>query len=138
MYNTDKEYNLTAFEEMDKAEREERIKEMAKAEERLENARRRKKTTLFCSIAGFAVGVLYIIYVALGVEWVAELFNNIANGNSTILFLLDFLPPLLVSGILSYFIARKEKGAFSYILTSMFVTMIVILVFFVYLSLMTM
>ncbi len=138
MYNTNKEYNPTAFEEMEKEERARHEEEMKKAQERIENGKRRKRKTLLCASVGVLVGIIYIIYVALGVEWVDALFERISKGRSGIRFMLDFAPPVLVSGVLGYFAARGEKGIFSYILTAVFSFMVVTLLFLVYLGFMMM
>ncbi len=136
MYNTDKEYNPTAFEEMEQEERAKHEEEMKKAYIRLENTKQRRKKTLFCTLAGVIVGIIYIIYVAMGIEWVDALFERISGGNTIIRFILDFAPPTVVSGIIGYFIARGKKGVFSYVLTSVFSFMIVTLVFLLYLFMM--
>lgn len=138
MYNSEKEYNPSVLEELEKAERAEHEEEMKKAYIRLENTKRRRKKTLFCALAGVIVGILYVIYVAMGLEWADRFLSSISRGNGIVRFILDFAPPAIVSGIAAWFIAKGEKGIFSYILTSVFAFMIVTLVFLVYLSLMMM
>lgn len=136
MYTPDKQYNLNQSEENDLLDRRKHEDEMEKVLLRMENAKRRKKITLYCGLSGFIVGVLYILYIALGIEWIDELLFKISGGNGIIRFILDFLPPILISGLVAYFIARKEKGTIVYIFSAISVFFVVLLVFLVYVSLM--
>lgn len=136
MYTPDKQYNLNQSEENDLLDRRKHEDEMEKVLLRMENAKRRKKITLYCGLSGFIVGVLYILYIALGIEWIDELLFKISGGNGIIRFILDFLPPILISGLVAYFLARKEKGTIVYIFSAISVFFVVLLVFLVYVSLM--
>ena len=136
MYTPDKQYNLNQSEENDLLDRRKHEDEMEKVLLRMENAKRRKKITLYCGLSGFIVGVLYILYIALGIEWIDELLLKISGGNGIIRFILDFLPPILISGLVAYFLARKEKGTIVYIFSAISVFFVVLLVFLVYVSLM--
>ncbi len=136
MYIPEKKYNPNAVEEREILERQKHDEEMEKVFERMETAARRKKKSFFCALAGFLVGVLYIVYVALGIEWIDTLLFKLSGGNGIIRFILDFLPPILITGIIAYFIARKEKGVVTYIFSAISVFMVVLLVFLVYVSLM--
>lgn len=136
MYTPDKQYNLNQSEENDLLDRRKHEDEMEKVLLRMENAKRRKKITLYCGLSGFIVGVLYILYIALGIEWIDELLFKISGGNGIIRFILDFLPPILISGLVACFLARKEKGTIVYIFSAISVFFVVLLVFLVYVSLM--
>ena len=136
MYTPDKQYNLNQSEENDLLDRRKHEDEMEKVLLRMENAKRRKKITLYCGLSGFIVGVLYILYIAIGIEWIDELLFKISGGNGIIRFILDFLPPILISGLVAYFLARKEKGTIVYIFSAISVFFVVLLVFLVYVSLM--
>lgn len=133
----EKQYEPNASELDDLLEREKREKEMEKALERLEKTERKRKKTLLCGATGGLVGILYIIYVALGIEWIDAFIAKLSGGNGILRFVLDFLPPILVTGLISYFIARKEKGVAIYIASAISVFLVVLLVFLVYISLMT-
>ena len=136
MYTPDKQYNLNQSEENDLLDRRKHEDEMEKVLLRMENAKRRKKITLYSGLSGFKGGVLYILYIALGIEWIDELLFKISGGNGIIRFILDFLPPILISGLVAYFLARKEKGTIVYIFSAISVFFVVLLVFLVYVSLM--
>ena len=136
MYVPDKQYNPNASEINDMAERQRHEEEMEKALARMEKARRRKEKSLMCALSGFAVGVIYIIYIALGIEWIDALLYKLSGGNGIIRFILDFLPPVVISGIAGYIIGRKEKGVIVYIFSAISVFFVVLLVFLVYVSLM--
>ncbi len=138
MYVPDKQYNPNASELNDISERQKHEEEMEKAFERMERAKARKRKTLLCGLTGFLVGVLYIVYVAMGIEAADAFLGKLSGGNGIIRFILDFLPPILLTGIISYFIARKEKGTVVYIFSSISVFAVVLLVFLVYVSLMMM
>ena len=133
----EKQYEPNASEIDDLLEREKREKEMEKAYERLEKAERKRKKTLLCGATGAVIGILYIIYVALGIEWIDTFITKLSGGNGILRFVLDFLPPILITGVISYFIARKEKGVAIYIAGAISVFLVVLLVFLVYISLMT-
>ncbi|MBQ2941390.1 MAG: hypothetical protein IJD97_04065 [Clostridia bacterium] len=136
MYIPQKQYEPNASEINDLLERKKHEEEMEKALERLETAKRRKKKTFLCSLTGAVVGILYIIYIALGIEWIDRLLASLSGGNAIVRFILDFLPPLIITGISAYFIARKERGVITYIFSAVSVFMVVLLVFLVYVSLM--
>ena len=136
MYIPQKQYEPNASEINDLLERKKHEEEMEKAFERIENTKRRRKKSLLCGVAGAVVGIIYIIYVALGIEWIDAWLTSISGGNGVIRFILDFLPPILITGIAAYFIARKEKGVVVYITSAISVFMVVLLVFLVYVSLM--
>lgn len=136
MYIPQKQYEPNASEINDLLERKKHEEEMEKALERLETEKRRKKKTFLCSLTGAVVGILYIVYIALGIEWIDRLFAELSGGNAIVRFILDFLPPLIITGIFAYFIARKEKGVITYIFSAISVFMVVLLVFLVYVSLM--
>ena len=136
MYIPQKQYEPNASEINDLLERKKHEEEMEKAFERIENTKRRRKKSLLCGVAGAVVGIIYIIYVALGIEWIDAWLTSISGGNGIIRFILDFLPPILVTGLIAYFIARKEKGVIVYITSAISVFMVVLLVFLVYVSLM--
>ncbi|MDO5478124.1 MAG: hypothetical protein Q4G23_03065 [Clostridia bacterium] len=136
MYIPQKQYEPNASEINDLLERKKHEEEMEKALERLETVKRRKKKTFLCSLTGAVVGILYIVYIALGIEWIDRLLAELSGGNAIVRFILDFLPPLIITGIFAYFIARKEKGIITYIFSAISVFMVVLLVFLVYVSLM--
>ena len=136
MYIPQKQYEPNASEINDLLERKKHEEEMEKAFERIENTKRRRKKSLLCGVAGAVVGIIYIIYVALGIEWIDAWLTSISGGSGIIRFILDFLPPILVTGLIAYFIARKEKGVIVYITSAISVFMVVLLVFLVYVSLM--
>ncbi len=136
MYVPEKQYTPNASELNEIEEEKLREEEMEKAFLRMENLKRRKKKTLLCAASGFVIGVLYIIYAAMGIEWIDSLLYRLSGGNSIARMALDFLPPVVLTGIIAYFIARKEKGAIVYIFSAISVFLVVLLVFLVYVSLM--
>ncbi len=138
MYVPEKQYNPNASEMNDILERQRHEEEMEKAFIRMEKAKIRKQKAFWCSATGFIVGVLYIVYVALGIESIDNLLGKLSGGNGLVRFILDFLPPVLLTGIISYIIARKEKGAIVYMFSAISVFLVVLLVFLVYTSLMMM
>ena len=138
MYIPDKQYTPNASDLNDLEEVKLREEEMEKAFLRMEKSKRRKKKTFQCALSGFAVGVLYIIYATMGIEWIDALLFRLSGGNSIARMALDFLPPVILTGIISYFIARKEKGTAVYVFSAISVFFVVLLIFLVYVSLMMM
>lgn len=136
MYIPHKQYEPNASEMNDLLERKKHEEEMEEAFKRMENAKRRKKKTFLCAATGAIIGILYIVYIALGIQWIDDLISALAGTNAIARFILDFLPPILITGIIAYFIARKEKGTVTYVFSAISVFMVVLLVFLVYVSLM--
>lgn len=138
MYVPEKQYNPNASDMNDILERQRHEEEMEKAFIRMEKAKKRKQKAFWCSATGFIVGVLYIVYIALGIEAIDNFLGKLSGGNGIIRFILDFLPPVILTGIISYIIARKEKGTVVYVFSAISVFLVVLLVFLVYTSLMMM
>ena len=138
MYVPEKQYNPNASDMNDILERQRHEEEMEKAFIRMEKAKKRKQKAFWCSATGFIVGVLYIVYIALGIEAIDSFLGKLSGGNGIIRFILDFLPPVILTGIISYIIARKEKGTVVYVFSAISVFLVVLLVFLVYTSLMMM
>ena len=138
MYVPEKQYNPNASDMNDILERQRHEEEMEIAFIRMEKAKRRKQKAFWCSATGFIVGVLYIVYIALGIEAIDNFLGKLSGESGIIRFILDFLPPIILTGIISYIIARKEKGAVVYVFSAISVFLVVLLVFLVYTSLMMM
>ena len=138
MYVPEKQYNPNASDMNDILERQRHEEEMEIAFIRMEKAKKRKQKAFWCSATGFIVGVLYIVYIALGIEAIDNFLGKLSGESGIIRFILDFLPPIILTGIISYIIARKEKGAVVYVFSAISVFLVVLLVFLVYTSLMMM
>ncbi len=137
-------YNLNAFQKGEEAERLLHEEEMKKATERLFNAKKRRKNSFISLSIGVITGILYILWVALSPTFLLpsgislyEKYISIGGGSLLAQLLLDFLPPVLLSVIFSLIAARKEKGKIYFVLTSLMALFVVLAVFLLYMSMMS-
>lgn len=137
-------YNLNAFQKGEEAERLLHEEEMKKATERLFNAKKRRKNSFISLSIGVITGILYILWVALSPSFLLpsgislyEKYISIGGGSLLAQLLLDFLPPVLLSVIFSLIAARKEKGKIYFVLTSLMALFVVLAVFLLYMSMMS-
>lgn len=142
MKQPNKRYLPTRADEDEAAERQAHEEEMHRAEERLEKRRLRTKRTILCAAVGALVGLLDILWISYGASIrlpdgrsLYEAYMTLSDGSSLSYFLLDFLPPVLLSALGALFVQRGERGRVYFILTALLALFIVLAVFMCYMAL---
>ena len=137
-----KDYNPDAFDEIDLRDRKRHEEEMAEAFLRLENRKRKNKKTLISALAGVGVGILYILWIAFGPSIMVggvslyERYISLSFGSPLFSMVLDFAPPIVLSGVLGFLAGKGEKGRVVFIFNSIVITTLITLIFMLYISLM--
>ncbi len=142
MYNSQRQYDQTELEKAEAAERLAHEEEMHRAQERLEKRAVRRKKSFVSAAIGVFFGLIYILWVAfapeirLGSQSLYGAYISLAGDSMALCALLDFAPPIVLSGVAAFFAARGEKGRAYFVLTSISALLVVVMVFLLYMSMM--